>query len=181
MSEQVSKATSLEEMMKGSGYPLEAMAFVQEGLSYTVESLHGAESAQLKWLYNWMNSDNRQIDYDELCRRYHEGKLPVKGRHVVDELGGPERINRHVSGEDLCWGLRDLAVKRWGRMARTVLRRWSITETLDFGKIVFLMVDNKVLQKQPDDRLDDFEHVFEFSTVFDQAYEIPVRDLRLDD
>src|SRR5437763_1785964 len=47
---------------------------------------------------------------------------------------------RHISGQDLCEGLRDLALRRWGMMARAVFSRWGITSTLDFGRIVFAMI-----------------------------------------
>jgi uncharacterized repeat protein (TIGR04138 family) len=179
MSEQISQnAISLMEVLKTSPYPPEAVEFIQEGLTYTVENLHGEMSSQLKKLYGWMNDAGRQIDHHELCRLYEEGSLPGNMRRIVEDLGGPEKINRHISGEDLCWGLRDLALKRWGQMARTVLRQWSITSTVDFGKIVFLLVEHHILQKQPDDKLADFEGVYDFGNVFDRGYEIPVRDLR---
>src|SRR5262245_60499400 len=45
--------------------------------------------------------------------------------------------NRHVSGQQLCEGIREYALRRWGLMARAVLTRWNITSTLDFGRIVF--------------------------------------------
>jgi len=177
MSEQASNSIPLIDALKASPYPPEAVEFIQDGLTHTVENLHGEMSPQLKWLYHWMNEEGRRIDHGELCRLYHDGDLPAKIHHVVDKLGGPEGINRHISGEDLCWGLRDLALRRWGVMARTVLRQWSITESLDFGKVVFLLVEHEVLQKQPDDRLEDFEGIYDFSVVFDQGYQIPVRDL----
>src|SRR4051794_26069284 len=48
---------------------------------------------------------------------------------------------RHIGGRDLCEGLRELALKRWGRMARAVLARWNIRRTVDFGNIVFALVE----------------------------------------
>src|SRR5437588_6824899 len=49
--------------------------------------------------------------------------------------------NRHVSGPQLCQGLREYGFRQWGLMAGAVLRRWNITSTMDFGRIVFAMVE----------------------------------------
>jgi len=80
---------------------------------------------------------------------------------------------RHVSGEQLCQSLRDLALERWGLMACSVLRRWNIHATRDFGEIVFLMVDNGWMQKEPDDKIDDFNSVYDFTEAFKDSFKIP--------
>jgi len=74
---------------------------------------------------------------------------------------------RHVSGQDLCVGLRDFAMKEYGLLARTVLRRWSITSCRDFGQIVFAMVDGGLMRKTDDDTIHDFNNVFDFASAFD--------------
>ena len=74
--------------------------------------------------------------------------------------------SRHVSGEQLCLGLRDYAVDEYGLLARTVLKRWNILTSNDFGKIVFAMVDAGLLHKTSDDSINDFDHVFDFLEVF---------------
>src|SRR5947209_12845686 len=51
------------------------------------------------------------------------------------------KLCRHVCGQQLCEGLREYALSRWGMMARTVLRRWNINRTEDFGRIVFAMIE----------------------------------------
>jgi uncharacterized repeat protein (TIGR04138 family) len=76
-------------------------------------------------------------------------------------------VSRHVSGQQLCEGLRDFALNQWGLLARTVLRRWNITSTLDFGRIVFALVDAGHMQKTDDDTLDDFKAVYEFRSAFE--------------
>jgi uncharacterized repeat protein (TIGR04138 family) len=81
-----------------------------------------------------------------------------------------QRICRHVNGVDLCEGIRELALNRWGLMTRTVLWRWNITQTLDFGKIVFAMIDSGYMQATPDDSLDDFRDVYDFKTAFEREY-----------
>src|SRR5207237_5405215 len=54
--------------------------------------------------------------------------------NVHAELTDPN-ASRHVSGQQLSEGLREFALLQWGLLARTVLRRWNITRTEDFGTI----------------------------------------------
>lgn len=74
--------------------------------------------------------------------------------------------SRHVTGQDLCEGLRLYAIAQYGLLARTVLRRWHVTTSQDFGRIVFAMVDAGLMHKTPDDSLDDFTDVFDFAQAF---------------
>lgn len=81
-------------------------------------------------------------------------------------------VARHISGQDLCQGLREFALQRWGLLARTVLRRWNITSTIDFGQIVFALVEHNHMQKTDEDDINDFRQVFDFRTAFDADYRI---------
>ena len=60
-----------------------------------------------------------------------------------------EKLNRqgHLSGAELSQGLREYALELYGRMAKTVLEHWGVENTIDFGIIVFNMVDSGVLGK----------------------------------
>ena len=86
--------------------------------------------------------------------------------------GGESGTVRHVSGAQLCEGLRELALKRWGMMARSVLEKWNIKRTRDFGEIVFLLVDNGWMQKEPGDQLEDFDNVYDFRKAFRQGFNL---------
>lgn len=92
----------------------------------------------------------------------HTLKL-IHGDRDRDDLFPGER---HVSGRELCFGLRDLAVHQFGGLARLVLEKWGIRSTLDFGRVVFLLVEAGLLRKTEDDRLDDFRGVFHFADAF---------------
>jgi uncharacterized repeat protein (TIGR04138 family) len=81
-------------------------------------------------------------------------------------------VSRHVSGRDLCQGLREFALKQWGLMARTVLTRWNVTCTMDFGRIVFAMVEHDLLQKTETDRVEDFRNVYDFAIAFERDFRI---------
>jgi len=74
--------------------------------------------------------------------------------------------DRHVNGQQLCLGLRDYAITRYGLLARTVLARWGVTRTEDFGRIVFAMIEAGLLRRSDDDSLDDFRGVYDFDEAF---------------
>ncbi|MFZ4576133.1 MAG: Minf_1886 family protein [Phycisphaerales bacterium] len=84
---------------------------------------------------------------------------------VHGEEGG-EGDSRHVTGHQLCLGLRDFALIQYGRLARTVLRRWTIESTDDFGRIVYAMVEAGIMRKNEDDSLEHFRGVFDFDEAF---------------
>ncbi|MBI2167081.1 MAG: hypothetical protein HYU34_02415 [Candidatus Omnitrophica bacterium] len=73
---------------------------------------------------------------------------------------------RHVTGRELAEGLRDYALDQFGPMARTVLEYWGIKSTLDFGKIVFLLIEVELLRKTEEDSVDDFKDVYDFNDAF---------------
>lgn len=80
----------------------------------------------------------------------------------------PER--RHLTGPELLDGCRALAIERYGVLARTVLAYWGVTTTVDFGDIVFTLVDLGLLQSQPSDTREEFMDVFDFEDAFDRDY-----------
>jgi uncharacterized repeat protein (TIGR04138 family) len=120
-------------MQRAGGFSPHAFQFIRDGLSHTVEMVHGEDAATA----------------------------------VIDE----EDESRHVGGRDLCLGLRDYAIRRYGLLAKTVLNHWGLTQTEDFGKIVFALVDAGLLRKTDDDTLEDFEGVFSFDDEFERSIE----------
>lgn len=92
--------------------------------------------------------------------------------HQIHGDGTASAPNRHVSGQDLCNGLRDYALAQWGLLARAVLRRWNITSTLDFGRIVFALIDAGQMQKTDEDTVEDFRNVYDFRSAFEDGYRI---------
>jgi uncharacterized repeat protein (TIGR04138 family) len=94
----------------------------------------------------------------QAIRFVYEG-LGYTLKKIVDE---PE----HVNGQNLCDGLRKLALKKWGRLAMLVLNSWNIKTTRDFGEIVYLMIKHKWMRAQPTDSIDDFNDVFDFKSAF---------------
>jgi uncharacterized repeat protein (TIGR04138 family) len=86
--------------------------------------------------------------------------------HVLERLPEP----RHITGREMAGGVRDLALERFGPMARTVLEHWGIQQTSDVGDIVFALVETGVLIKQDEDSPDDFVDVFDFDDAFETPY-----------
>ncbi len=157
-------------------YPLEAFDFLHRGLDFTVQRIHGPHDSNLVQLSKLMGDND--ISLDDLADLQSAGQLSEGMETLIEQLGGisslRERMNRHVGGRELCWGLRDCALEQWGLMASSVLKCWGIGATRDFGRMVFALVDNNLLQKQDEDDLSDFEDVYSFDTAFDNAYKIMV-------
>ncbi len=100
-----------------------------------------------------------QRGLDFTVRRMHGDPDPQPD----DDQDAP---SRHVSGHDLCLGLRDFGRKEYGLLARTVLHRWRVQRTEDFGHIVFAMVDAGMMHKTDQDSIADFRDVFSFEEAF---------------
>ena len=93
------------------------------------------------------------------------------GRLPPQESTGEQ--DYHVSGPQLLDGVRDLALREYGLMARTVFRMWGIDHTSDFGEIVFNLVEANLMSKTSEDNRDDFRDVYDLDQVL-------VRDYRID-
>ncbi|MBS3734055.1 MAG: hypothetical protein KGY99_03930 [Phycisphaerae bacterium] len=94
----------------------------------------------------------------------HEGL----SRAVRDVHGtSPPPGQHHVSGPDLCEALRNLAIEKWGLLAPAVLGRWNIHATIDFGNMVYLLVNNNFMRKTDEDSIEDFRDVYDFEKAFD--------------
>lgn len=120
----------------GGDYPPEAFEFVRQGLSHTAEMVHGSVS---------MDSDDADSG-------------------VIEPTD--EEADRHVSGQQLCIGLRDFAIQRYGLLARTVMSKWGVKRTEDFGNIVFAMIDAGLMRRSDQDSATDFRSVFDFDEAF---------------
>lgn len=91
---------------------------------------------------------------------------------AIEFLQGKLDTRRHVSGSELAWACRDLALERFGLLARTVLDCWGLTSTADFGEIVFALVEIELLSTQPGDKPEDFAGVYDFESAFNEGYRI---------
>lgn len=124
---------SIDQIASADGrYTADAIAFVYEGLGYTVRQA------------------SKDQDYDQ--------------------------GSNHVSGQELSQGIGKLAIDKWGLLAKTVLNKWGIYNTRDFGEIVYLMIENKWMSSQPEDTIDDFNDVYDFQKFFIDAFDFEMLD-----
>lgn len=177
---------TLQQIVREVGtYPVEAYHFVQSGLAWTQLKIHGPDTEE--------GGDDQGSGGEP----EGGGKKPDKSSGESKSAGAkasgppaqpkaagqrrarkqlPEENSRHVSGQQLCEGLRMYAIEQWGMMAGTVLQRWNLRGTIDFGRIVFALVDGGLMHKTERDRLDDFRDIYDFDRAFDGgAYNIGSR------
>jgi uncharacterized repeat protein (TIGR04138 family) len=77
----------------------------------------------------------------------------------VKELG-------HVSGEELCQGVRDYAIQQFGPMVPTLFEAWGIRSTRDMGEMVFNLINAGAFSKSDADHVEDFENIYDFTDAF---------------
>lgn len=78
---------------------------------------------------------------------------------------------RHVSGQELLEGFRDYALVQFGPMASTVMKEWGVKNGKNVGEMVFLLIEEDIFSKQPDDSLDDFNGWMSFRKAFEEPFE----------
>ncbi|MBV6521581.1 MAG: hypothetical protein MNPFHGCM_01722 [Gemmatimonadaceae bacterium] len=101
--------------------------------------------------------------------RYHErAYLFVLAALEYSQQRLPER--RHIDGRELAHAVRDLALERFGVLARLVLDHWGVSSTMDIGQLVFTLVEVGLLIRQPTDVQDDFLDVYSFDAAFEVGY-----------
>ena len=124
-------------------------------------------------------SATAEVDWRRLAAR--TGLYPAEafqfvrdGLNRTSELvhgpGGPGDADRHVSGQQLCLGLRDHAIEQFGLLAPAVLAHWHIHRTEDFGRMVFGLIDAGLMSKTPQDSLEDFRSVYDFAEAFGREH-----------
>ena len=82
-----------------------------------------------------------------------------------------EKKYRQITGAELADGLREYALEQFGPLAMTVLARWGVRSTRDFGEIVFALLAAGLLGKTEEDKIEDFDDLYDF----DQAFRAPFR------
>ncbi|MBF0533082.1 MAG: hypothetical protein HQL23_08330 [Candidatus Omnitrophica bacterium] len=80
------------------------------------------------------------------------------------------QAHRHVTGEELLDGAKDLVIRKFGPLAMTVLQHWGVKNTEDFGHLVFNLVENKILSKTEQDSIESFRNRYDFEDVFRRGY-----------
>ncbi|MGC1275423.1 MAG: Minf_1886 family protein [Planctomycetaceae bacterium] len=100
--------------------------------------------------------------------QFTQEKLNRTAAHVLHEE------EAHISGQELCDGLRELALQKFGLLTRTVLRHWGVNSTDDVGRIVFELIERGEMRKTDRDALDHFLDLYDFNEAFDHGYRVDV-------
>ena len=95
-----------------------------------------------------------------------------KGRRKSREAGTSGRVVRHISGQELCLALKQLAHEKYGYLAKLVLASWGIHSTSDFGEIVYNLIRIGKMSKSTGDRREDFDDVYDFEQALMREYRI---------
>jgi uncharacterized repeat protein (TIGR04138 family) len=91
---------------------------------------------------------------------------------LATEEGEPARKTKHVTGQQLCEGIRQFALNQYGYMSRLVLNSWGLNSTTDFGNVVYNMITVGILKKSANDRRKHFDNVFDFEEVFEKQFRL---------
>jgi uncharacterized repeat protein (TIGR04138 family) len=123
----------------------------------------------------------QEVNFDEALdqilakdERFHRDAYLFM-REALDftqKLVGRENLGkvRHVSGQELLDGLRQYALQQFGPMTTTVFEEWGIRTCLNFGEIVFNMVEIGLLAKTEKDTRDDFQNGYDFTDAFRKPF-----------
>jgi uncharacterized repeat protein (TIGR04138 family) len=124
------------------------------------------------------NADLKLQRLMESDRRYnHEAYLFVfEALNYTQHKFGKKA---HVTGQELCEGIKDYAIERYGMLARVVLNDWGIQQTGDIGEIVFNLIDNELMLKTENDSRNDFKGLYSLKDVFEKDFKFN-QPLKLD-
>lgn len=125
---------------RAKAYSPAAFDFVRDGLAHAVEKLSEAH-----------------------------GEVAIPESESLIARAPKGAVGRHITGQQLCAGLRDLARDRYGMLALTVLHRWGIRSTEDFGVMVYALIDRGEMRSSHDDRFEDFVGCYEFAEAFGES------------
>lgn len=81
-----------------------------------------------------------------------------------------------MTGGEVLEGMRAHALELFGPLAAQVWRSWGVRETLDWGRIVFLLVDAGLLKRQETDTIEDFKDGFDLDEAFVRHYQPRLAD-----
>jgi len=103
-----------------------------------------------------------------ICDRDPRFKSPAYGfvlaalSHAFSRLGEI----RHVTGQELLESVKQLGLELYGPMAKEVFNCWGLHSCEDFGDVVFNLVEEGMLSKTEEDKIEDFEKGFDFEEEF---------------
>ena len=73
---------------------------------------------------------------------------------------------KHLTGKELSKGIAEYAREQYGYLAKTVLNNWGLYTTLDYGEVVYLLINGGLMNKTEDDKKKDFADAYDFNEEF---------------
>lgn len=104
------------------------------------------------------------------------GKVDEEVVKASLETEGDLPEEAHLTGQQLCEAIRQYSITQFGFMAKTVLNSWGLNETLDFGEVVYNLIDIGMMRKSESDSKEDFAEVYDFDRVFVDDFDINKQD-----
>lgn len=145
-------------------YSVEAYSFVRDALSFGQHVLgYGEEN-----LPSATDEDEADIDDDD---DDDVNPFLAELEELDDDVDEP-RVERHLTGQQLCEAIRQYALEQYGYMSKVVLNSWGIHNTGDFGEIVYNLIRIGMMKKSESDRREDFDDCYDFDEAFQQRYKI---------
>ena len=93
-----------------------------------------------------------------------------------EEAAEAKTSETHLTGQQLCEAIRQLALQQYGLMAKVVLNSWGVHSTSDFGNIVYNLIHVGLMRKSEHDRREDFDDVYDFDEAFQRQFRITSAD-----
>ncbi len=139
-------------------YKFEAYNFVRESLNVAQEKFQAERLARA--------GESNELETGESSQR--------ETSDVESDEG--ESPSNHITGQQLCEACRLHALDQYGYLAPTVLAKWGIHSTGDFGEIVYNLIRIEQMRKSDDDRREDFDDVYPFESAFSPPFQLPKMD-----
>ena len=98
--------------------------------------------------------------------------LQYSQEHLKKAAQDAEDDSAHISGPELLGGVRELGLKKFGMLAKSVFQHWGVRSTDDFGRIVFELIECGEMRKTDRDQLTDFFGVYDFDQSLVHDYRI---------
>lgn len=99
------------------------------------------------------------------------------GKVATPASAKPEKqVTEHVTGQQLCHAAGELASQEYGFLAYRVLKQWGIEKTSDIGDIVYHMIEEKHMQRSPEDNRADFDDVFDMKQVLEDQFQLALEE-----
>ena len=102
--------------------------------------------------------------------------LQFTQEHLKKTAQHAEDDSAHISGPELLEGVRELGLKKFGMLAKTVFQHWGVKSTNDFGRIVFELIECGEMRKTERDQLTDFFDVYDFDQALIRDYSIDTNE-----